>query len=180
MISILATTDGSQASLAVIPVLEKLAADMSARVHLLMVAERPAATPRRSSIARAPTGPVGGVPGAPGSPNFPTSARPAEATWAESEEQATERVGAEGRDYLAAVSTPLKDRGLQVETEVVVNSNASEAIIGYARANGIDLIAMATHGRGSLGILVQGSVASAVVRSGVAPVLLVRPVEAQA
>jgi nucleotide-binding universal stress UspA family protein len=51
----------------------------------------------------------------------------------------------------------------------------AKAIIDFARENKVDVIAMATHGRGGLNELVQGSVAAAVVRSGVAPVLLIRP-----
>jgi nucleotide-binding universal stress UspA family protein len=49
------------------------------------------------------------------------------------------------------------------------------AIAKHARQGNFSLIAMATHGRGGLSELVQGSVASSVVRSGVAPVVLVRP-----
>ena len=175
MISILATIDGSSESRAVIPMIEKLASDLSARIQLLTVVVRPEGTQRRSSIARAPTGSVGGVPGAPGSVNPPTSRRPAEPNWAESEEQAFERAEAEGKDYLESAAQTLRDRGLQVETDVIVNRNVSEAIIDFARTRGSDLIAMATHGRSGLNELVQGSVSSAVVRSGVAPVLLVRP-----
>jgi nucleotide-binding universal stress UspA family protein len=56
--------------------------------------------------------------------------------------------------------------------------NPAGAIIEYAREHDFDLIAMATHGRGGLTQLVQGSVASAVVKSGVAPVMLIRPSKA--
>ena len=63
----------------------------------------------------------------------------------------------------------------QVDLVVVMDSDAAKAIIGDAKQNPVDLIALATHGRSGLNQLVQGSVAAAVVRSGVAPTLLVRP-----
>jgi nucleotide-binding universal stress UspA family protein len=86
---------------------------------------------------------------------------------------------AEGRDFLRAAAQPLEARGFDVQADAVVDGNVSKAIINYARRYKFDLIAMATHGRGGLSDLVQGSVASAVVRSGVAPVLLTRPSKSQ-
>ena len=62
-----------------------------------------------------------------------------------------------------------RDRRLPVAERAQVHRNS------YAREEGANLIAMATHGRGAVGQLVQGSVAAEVLRSGVAPVLLVRP-----
>jgi nucleotide-binding universal stress UspA family protein len=173
MTTILATVDGSDESLAVIPAVQKLAADQDASVRLLMVVDRPSATARRSSnISRSPTAPAEGVPGAP--MNFGPVNRP-EPNWAESEEQAFERAAAEGHDYLESVARGLRDAGVKVETEIIVDDDYSRAIIGYARENRPDMIAMATHGRSGLSGLVQGSVAAAVVRAGVAPVLQVRP-----
>jgi nucleotide-binding universal stress UspA family protein len=52
---------------------------------------------------------------------------------------------------------------------------AQREIVDFAREVGFDLIVMATHGRSGLSELVQGSIAEAVLKSGVAPVLLVRP-----
>jgi len=65
--------------------------------------------------------------------------------------------------------------GLDVKRFAHLSDNPSEVIVDYAREQAVDLIAMATHGRSGLSRLVQGSVASQVVQSGVAPVLLVRP-----
>lgn len=173
MISILATADGSPESLAVIPALEKLAGDVKARVQLLTVVERPRGTTRRS--VEVPRGnPAYG---------FPGTTLPAEklerAGWAESPEQALTRAIDEGRDFLRMAAQPLEAQGLEVETDVVIDNNVSKAIVNYARRNKFDLIAMATHGRSGLSDLVQGSVATAVVSSGVAPVLLIRPSKAQ-
>jgi nucleotide-binding universal stress UspA family protein len=52
---------------------------------------------------------------------------------------------------------------------------AAGEIIDYARLNGIDLIAMSTHGRSGIGRWVYGSVAEKVLHSGEEPVLVVRP-----
>jgi nucleotide-binding universal stress UspA family protein len=176
MISILATVDGSPASRAVIPALEKLAEDVSARVTLLTVAERPHGTPQRASVPQAQSSgeydASGGVP----SPFTRVSPEP---VWAESGEQALDRAIAEGRDFLEASAKPLRARSIKVETEVVVEHDVAAAIVGFAREKKFDMIAMATHGRSGLNELVQGSVASAVVKSGVAPVLLVRPSKAK-
>jgi len=58
---------------------------------------------------------------------------------------------------------------------VVMGEEPAAAIIAFARRADVDFIVMATHGRSGLREVVQGSVAAEVVRSGVAPVLLVRP-----
>ena len=109
----------------------------------------------------------------------PTGRKAREPRWAESDDQAIERALAEGRDFLESAAKPLRERCLEVDVDVVVDGDIAKAITNYARRNKFDLIAMATRGRGGLSDLVQGSVASAVVRSGVAPVLLTRPSKAQ-
>jgi len=65
--------------------------------------------------------------------------------------------------------------GLEVKRAVHLSDSPSGVVVDYAREQAVDFIAMATHGRSGLSRLVQGSVASQVVQSGVAPVLLVRP-----
>jgi nucleotide-binding universal stress UspA family protein len=65
--------------------------------------------------------------------------------------------------------------GVQADCHTVIAGDPAEAIIKFAREGGFDLIAMSTHGRSGLSEVLQGSVASAVMRSGVAPVLMVRP-----
>jgi nucleotide-binding universal stress UspA family protein len=176
MMSILATVDGSPESLAVIPALESLAPNMRLHVRLLMIAERPQATPRRSSLARAP---FSGVPATPGGVMVPSGSRTRGPRWSESDDQAVERALAEGRDFLESTAKRLREGGIQTDVEVLIGGDVAKAIVSYARREKFDLIAMATHGRGSLSNLVQGSVASDVVRSGIAPVLLTRPSKAQ-
>lgn len=77
--------------------------------------------------------------------------------------------------YLAPHVNRLCEQGVDAVAEVVMGSDAAAAIIEYARTHNVDVIAMATHGRTGIARLLLGSVAEEVVRSGVAPVLLVRP-----
>jgi nucleotide-binding universal stress UspA family protein len=76
--------------------------------------------------------------------------------------------------YLERMAGPLREKGLDVET-VVLEGVPSEAIIAYARDNGIGLIAMATHGHSGLRQVVMGGTAEYIVKHGGRPVLLVTP-----
>lgn len=81
---------------------------------------------------------------------------------------------AEAERYLEGVATELRAQGLAVARCVAVGSPAS-TIVGVAREQRADLIAMATHSRGGLARLVMGSVATGTVQRAEVPVLLVRP-----
>jgi nucleotide-binding universal stress UspA family protein len=59
----------------------------------------------------------------------------------------------------------------------VIADHPEKAIIEAARERGVDVIVMATHSRGPLARALFGSVTEQVVRSGVAPVLVVHPRE---
>jgi nucleotide-binding universal stress UspA family protein len=65
---------------------------------------------------------------------------------------------------------------LPVTVRVLSGGSVAEAVVNYARQIGVDLIVMPTHGRRPLAQALLGSVASEVVHSGVAPVLLVKPI----
>jgi nucleotide-binding universal stress UspA family protein len=65
--------------------------------------------------------------------------------------------------------------GLLVDRVVLVSQQPAEAIIAYLVDHPTDLVVMATHGYSGLRHLLAGSVTEAVVRSGVAPVVAVRP-----
>jgi len=78
------------------------------------------------------------------------------------------------RDYLEKLAAPLRKRGIQVET-VATSGRAGEAILNYANTNSINLITIATHGRGGLRRAVFGSVADHVLRESGLPVLVIRP-----
>jgi nucleotide-binding universal stress UspA family protein len=66
-------------------------------------------------------------------------------------------------------------RGLRVETRTLVHHHPARAILEYAANQGVDLIAIATHGRGVAGRLLVGSVADKVLRGATIPVLIHRP-----
>lgn len=82
------------------------------------------------------------------------------------------------RQQLAAELAPdvqrLRDAGYTVRCQVDYGEPA-QCIIDYINDTSIDMVAMATHGRGGLGRLVLGSVAERVMRSVGVPVLLMRP-----
>jgi nucleotide-binding universal stress UspA family protein len=75
--------------------------------------------------------------------------------------------------YLNSVAERLKQHGLNVTTEHFEGPPAEE-IVARARALGVSLILMTTHGRSGLGRMVFGSVADAVLRHADCPVLMVR------
>jgi len=87
------------------------------------------------------------------------------------EDDAAEWARAEA--YLQRIAAHLAP-GPAVHTLVRRGRTADEIVLA-ARELGAELIAMSTHGRTGLGLLVMGSVAGEVVRSAQTPVLLVRP-----
>lgn len=80
----------------------------------------------------------------------------------------------EAEGYLASVAKGLEARGLPDVRWKVWYDNPDRAIVDAARHNGVELIAMTTHGRGGLGRVLLGSVAESVVRRSPVPVLLIR------
>jgi nucleotide-binding universal stress UspA family protein len=86
-----------------------------------------------------------------------------------------EQRASSARDYLDSTAAKLRARARVVRTHVLVHTHASRAILDHAREIGADLIAMATHGRGSLRRLFLGSVAEKVLRGAETSVLLYRP-----
>jgi nucleotide-binding universal stress UspA family protein len=79
----------------------------------------------------------------------------------------------EAVSYLNGVAARLKQHNLNVNTEHFDGPPAEE-IVERARALGVSLILMTTHGRSGLGRMVFGSVADSVLRHAPCPVLLVR------
>lgn len=74
---------------------------------------------------------------------------------------------------LHAEAERLQQAGYLVSTEVHFGDPA-QRIIDYVNDEGVDLVAMATHGRSGIGRLVLGSVAERVLRGVNVPVLLMR------
>lgn len=81
----------------------------------------------------------------------------------------------ESREYLTGVADRMKAEGLNVKCEVVVGTAAAATILEYARRREVDVIAMATHGRGGMRRLILGSVADKVLRGAEVPMLVYRP-----
>ncbi|HEY0969370.1 MAG TPA: universal stress protein [Gemmatimonadales bacterium] len=84
------------------------------------------------------------------------------------------REGEEAEAFLEPLARGLRERGLTVETRVVVAPEPVGAILELARDYGANLIAMATHGYQRAERLVLGSVASRVLIGTDVPVLLYR------
>jgi len=96
------------------------------------------------------------------------------------DEVATKHLASEVAAELDEIARRLKDQGhVEVKAEVIVDERAAQAIINYAGAHEVDLVAMCTHGRGASRLLV-GSVADKVLRGSGLPVLLHRPVHLSA
>lgn len=83
----------------------------------------------------------------------------------------------EAQTYLDGIAERLRLRSFQVQTRIVTHRHPATAILEDAKAHGIDLIAMETHGYGGLKRLFIGSVADKVLRGSPVPLLLHRPYE---
>jgi nucleotide-binding universal stress UspA family protein len=167
---ILVPLDGSPFSEAILPRVAAIAAPLGATVELLTVASPSEAQQTPLTYAYHDTIPAAAATGTKlGIPLLDKVIPPP----AESREQAVERLEAEWRDYLAMRVPALQ--GIDTAVHVVVGDDPAEAIIAHVRQEGADLIAMATHARSSFKRLFAGSVAAQIIRSGVAPVLVLRP-----
>lgn len=82
-----------------------------------------------------------------------------------------DQVDADARRALDKVVTPEDRQLLHAKTVVLTSASPAVAIADYARAEGIDLIVMGTHGRTGLSHVLMGSVAERVVRTAPCPVL---------
>jgi nucleotide-binding universal stress UspA family protein len=80
----------------------------------------------------------------------------------------------QARRYLDALTGQLSAAGVDADGRVASGEPAS-TIVSVAREMEADLIIMATHGHREVRHVFVGSVTEDVVRSGVTPVLLVRP-----
>lgn len=76
--------------------------------------------------------------------------------------------------YLEQAARKLGQQGLQVTT-VVDTGNPVTAVLSAVDAENIDLIAIASHGRGGITRLILGSVATAIVQHATVPVLCIGP-----
>ena len=79
----------------------------------------------------------------------------------------------EADKVLAAVEATMSQQNYKVQRASLVG-NAGEEIAKFADAGKFDLVLMGSHGHGTLGNLVMGSVATQVLALSKVPVLLVR------
>ncbi|HET9016518.1 MAG TPA: universal stress protein [Thermomicrobiaceae bacterium] len=87
-------------------------------------------------------------------------------------QQLVDELEREARDYLEPVAARTRADGLTV-VSAVVDGIPVEALLAYASTHAVDLIVLATHGRGGFNRLVLGSVAERLLRLAPTPVLMV-------
>jgi nucleotide-binding universal stress UspA family protein len=85
-----------------------------------------------------------------------------------------EDLEASAASRLDALVTDEDRRQLRAHAVALTAVAPAEAIVQYARTEGVDVIVMGTHGRNGLAHLFMGSVAERVVRLAPCPVLTVR------
>jgi nucleotide-binding universal stress UspA family protein len=90
-----------------------------------------------------------------------------------------ENLIADAERRLAVCRAAASDQGVRV-VATVRSGQAPYTIVEYAKALGIDLIVMGTHGRTGLPHPFMGSIAERVVRTAPCPVLTMRDAAAQA
>jgi nucleotide-binding universal stress UspA family protein len=108
--------------------------------------------------------------GAPGA--TPIVIRVADPAMVEDRGDATERTLAERSEYLQSIVARMPP-GPKYSVETTIANDVTAAIIRYAMQHQPDVIVMGTHGETGTIHRLFGDTAEAVVRSGVAPVLLV-------
>lgn len=80
-----------------------------------------------------------------------------------------------GTSYLSRVANYLTEKGLSVQTEVVIGESIPEAILQYVNRARIDLIAIATSGTGGFRRMILGSVADALATNARTSLLIFHP-----
>lgn len=172
---ILVCLDGSELAHSILPHARQLAKSTGAQVELVQVLDL---SKIQQTLGRRLGGPAAdlGAFTATGDahvPFVPKRDRPAESeTVIEGRELAIERARAEAQAQLVAEFAGFP-KGVQ--GTVLTGDNPAATIVQYAQDARADLIAMATHSRHGLREAIWGSVTDAVVRSGVAPVLVYHP-----
>jgi nucleotide-binding universal stress UspA family protein len=159
---ILVPLDGSKLAEAALPHAEQLAKGCdTAEVILVSVTERVRGFRPIEGSAEPGVGPGGGWGSSMQSPGQQLVP------------EATGKKEKQAERYLDRVAKTLTAKGINVSTDVLLWKPA-EAIVGYAKQYGCDLIVMASHGRSGPSRWAYGSVADKVLRSSCIPVLMIR------
>ncbi|MDX2454100.1 universal stress protein [Desulfosarcina sp.] len=89
-------------------------------------------------------------------------------------QQDHDRLKKEAKSYLAGLEGVFKEKKINAKKIVSSYGSVVQSIIDTAAREGADLIAMASHGRGSLSRVFYGSVAAGVLHSIDRPLLIIR------
>ena len=150
---ILVPLDGSETAEVVLPYVKSMAQGLKAKLTLVRVVDV-------GAIARSV------APAAPDAAGFT----------AELQNIIDESVAAEladARAYLDAQSASLRGDGVTVETEVREGS-PSEQVLAAIEADGVDMAAIASHGRSGITRTLFGSVADELIRNSGKPVMVIK------
>ena len=167
---ILVPIDPSSFSETVLGPATSIAAGLKAELHLLTIVSLERA---RSSVAGGESHPAWTLTDAPDWPFMNERPGGSPGVQVETLDEAVERLQQEARGHLDKLAQTCNDTAVFVE--VTMGSSPARAIDEYAAAQQVDLIAMATHSRGTLGRTLLGSVTEATIRESGRPVLLVGP-----
>jgi len=85
------------------------------------------------------------------------------------EEQAT----VNAKEYLEKVAAQLKDEGISAGVEII-HGDIVNTLIEYANEKEVDLIIIASHGRGGISRWVWGSITDRILRAACVPVMMIR------
>jgi nucleotide-binding universal stress UspA family protein len=89
--------------------------------------------------------------------------------------QRKEKLELESRRWFDKINQSAKQNDVRLRTELIDSQMSIEAtIVGYAEANGIDLILLGNRGRSGIKRVLLGSVASGVIRYATCPVIVVK------
>lgn len=166
---ILVPLDGSELAESVLPYVEEIC-QRCEPVEIILLQVVPPPPGRSGTVYRAM------------SPDFPTMRLPeseADVVTAQHPIYRDQEIASARAEVEASLERAIKrlcegDVMLRVE---VVFGRPAEGIVDFAEREGVDLIAMSTHGRSGLSRWIFGSVADKVLHGTHLPILLVRPSE---
>jgi len=164
---ILVPLDGSELAEAVLPyVREVFRRSEPVEVVLLQVVRLPQG---RTAAAFVPVG-----------ADFPAERQPATDMAVDAarhpiyREQEIASAKADAESYLKPLARQLREEGFETQVAVTFGRPAPE-IVRFAEEEGVDMIAMCTHGRSGISRWMVGSVADKVLRGTSLPIMVVRP-----